>query len=707
MNFAMLRQAFILSLMISVSFLGLAQNDKGYNKSFSKSSLKKKVVKTRSDIEPLNEGTTDNSTANKGNNDGGDLQPEEGGLNDNRWLFSIDDDSIEVADFLYVYNKNSIQGEEKFTKQSLNDYLQLYINFRLKVKEAEDLGMDTITSLMSELDTYRKQLSKSYLYDRDVSEQLLEEAYQRMQKEVNTSHILIKIDEPGLPSDTLKAYKEAMSIRKKLLAGEDFSTLAKKHSSDPSAQYNGGNIGWFTVMQTVYPFETAAYNTPKGKISMPVRTRFGYHLVKVEDMRDAQGEITVAHIMVKLPENASDEQIKQAQEKANTIYEKATGGSNWDELVKEYSDDKTTRLKGGELPPFSTGRMVETFESAAFGLKKDGDISKPVQTEYGFHIIKRLSKKPQPTFDEVKTELKKKIERDSRSEIAKTTLLEKIKEEYGFRDYSKYKNTLYNKIGKDLPGGKFKVDDKTGYTKPLFEIADTKYTEADFIEYLEASAQKKRADPAEKIFNDYYDKFLETSLLAYEESQLERKYPEFRLLMKEYRDGILLFELTNEKVWNKAIKDTAGLKAYYETIKTNYMWPERIKADVYTVTDPSLAKKIYKVLDKKGKDAMLKKFNKEGEKPVVSVKSGIYSKNDNNLIDNNWKAGLGEPVEKDGVVQFVNVTEVMAPMPKSLNEAKGFIVSDYQEYLEDQWIKDLRNKYSVEVNQGVLNSLIK
>lgn len=707
MNFSLSRQVFILCLLVSVSFIGLAQNNKGFNKTFSDAPKKENVIKKRSDIEPLPEGS-DNTTTEKPveKTDDGDLVPDNG-LNDNRVLFTIDEDSVHVADFLYVYNKNSAQGEKKFTQSSLDEYLQLYINFRLKVKEAEDLGMDTITSLMSELDTYRKQLSKSYLYDRDVNEALLEEAYDRMQKEVNTSHILIKIDEPGLPSDTLKAYKEALNIRKKILAGEDFATLAKKHSADPSAQYNGGNIGWFTVLQTVYPFETVAYNTPKGKISMPVRTRFGYHLVKVEDMRDAQGEITVAHIMVKLPEGADEAAIKQAQEKANTIYDKVQAGGNWDELVKEYSDDKTTRLKGGELPAFSTGRMVEPFENAAFGLKKDGDVSKPVQTEYGFHIIKRLSKKPQPTFEEVKTELKKKIERDSRSEIAKTTLLEKIKEEYGFREYTKYNNTLFGKIGNDLPAGKFKVADKSSYTKPLFEIADKKYTEADFIQYLEDNAQKKRADPARKVFNDYYDKFLETSLLAYEESQLERKYPEFRLLMKEYRDGILLFELTNEKVWNKAIKDTAGLKAYYETIKTNYMWPERVKADIYTINDPSQAKKVLKVLDKKGKDAVLAKFNKEGEKPVVSVKSGVYSKNDNNLVDNNWKAGIGELVEKDGEAKFVHVTEVMAPTPKSLSEAKGFIVSDYQEYLEKEWIKDLRNKYQVKVNQPVLNSLVK
>lgn len=624
-------------------------------------------------------------------------------------LFTLDGEQVYVSDFLYVYNKNNNNDKDKFSKESLEDYLKLYVNFRLKVHEAEELGMDTISSLNAELKTYRDQLAKSYLYDRKVNEQLLKEAYERMQIEVNASHILIKIDEPGLPSDTLKAYKEALSLRNRLLKGEEFHELASKYSADKSAETNGGNIGWFTALQTVYPFETAAYNTPIGELSMPVRTRFGYHIVWPLERRPAQGEITVSHIMLRLPPNPNDQQLKFSLDKANQIYSEAIADSaDWEELVKKYSEDKTTRMKGGMLPPFSTGRMVQSFESAAFALENDGDISKPVQTEYGFHIIKRISKKPAPSYEEVEAELKRRVERDSRSEVAKLTLLNQIKADYGFKDNSKNKDAVYKAVEDLLPRGKVFVTDKSKFSKVLFTLDGKDYTQKDFIEYLEKNTQKKRADAPIKIFNDYYDKYVETSLLAYEETQLEGKYPEFRMLMREYRDGILLFELTDEKVWTKAVQDTSGLKSFYETVKDKYMWDERANVLIYTITDPSLVKKARKLAAKKDPETVKAKLNKNNEGTVI-VQKLKFAKGDDARVDRMaWKPGLGENIENaNGSTSFVRIVDIMQPTPKSLSEARGFIVSDYQEYLEKQWIQELREKYTVQVNEDVLGSLVK
>lgn len=624
-------------------------------------------------------------------------------------LFKLDGEQVFVSDFLYVYNKNNNNDKDKFSKESLEDYLKLYVNFRLKVHEAEELGMDTISSLNAELKTYRDQLAKSYLYDRKVNEQLLKEAYDRMQTEVNASHILIKIDEPGLPSDTLKAYKEAISLRNRLLKGEEFHELAAKYSADRSAETNGGNIGWFTALQTVYPFETAAYNTPIGELSMPVRTRFGYHIVWPLDRRPAQGEMTVSHIMLRLPPSPNDQQLKFSLDKANEIYNEAIADStDWDELVKKYSEDKTTRMKGGLLPPFSTGRMVQNFENTAFALENDGDISKPVQTEYGFHIIKRISKKPAPTYEEVEAELKRRVERDSRSEVAKLTLLNNIKNDYGFKDNSKNKDAVYKAVKELLPKGKVTVTDKSSFTKVLFTLDGKEYTQKDFVEYLEKNTQKKRADAPIKIFNDYYDKYVETSLLAYEETQLEGKYPEFRMLMREYRDGILLFELTDEKVWTKAVQDTTGLKTFYQTVKDKYMWAERANVLLYTVKDQSLVKKVRKVAAKKDPETVKAKFNKNDNAAVI-VQKLKFAKGDDARVDRMaWKPGLGENMENaSGSTSFMRIVEILEPTPKSLSEARGFIVSDYQEYLEKQWIQELREKYTVQVNEDVLGSLVK
>jgi peptidyl-prolyl cis-trans isomerase SurA len=383
-------------------------------------------------------------------------------------LFTLGGSPVLLSEFQYVYHKNNVNAADAYTLKSLEDYLQLYINFRLKVREAMDLGMDTITSIKKELDTYRQQLSKSYLFDREVNERLIEEAYQRMQKEVRASHILVSIDETGLPADTLEAYKKAMDIRKRLLKGEDFATLARQFSADPSAKTNGGDIGFFTVFQTVYPFENAVYNMKTGDISLPVRTKFGYHIIKLTDTRPAMGKMKAAHILLKLPLNATPEQEKEVLAKAELAYKEATvDGVPFEKLTEKYSEDRQTNKKGGVLPEFGIGKMVQEFETAAYALQKDGDISKPVKTEFGYHIIKRLSLEPLPTLEQAKNELKKKVERDSRSSIAKHHMVEKIKKEYGFTENTKAKDALFKRIGDKMAEGKFAMENKSGLTETL------------------------------------------------------------------------------------------------------------------------------------------------------------------------------------------------------------------------------------------------
>jgi peptidyl-prolyl cis-trans isomerase SurA len=625
-------------------------------------------------------------------------------------LFIIGGTPVSLSEFQYVYNKNNINSPDAYTRKSLEDYLQLYINFRLKVREAVDMGMDTIESINKELNTYRQQLAKSYLFDREVNEQLINEAYQRMKNEIRASHILINIDENGLPSDTLEAYKKAMDIRKRLLKGEDFATLARQFSTDPSAKNNGGDIGYFTVFQTVYPFENAVYNMKPNEISMPVRTKFGYHIVKVTDIRPAMGKMKVAHILLKLPLNATPEQEKAVQEKADMVYKEAINDkNNFDLLADKYSEDRQTYKKGGVLPEFGIGKMVQEFETAAFGLKNDGDISKPVKTEFGYHIIKRLSRESVPDFEQAKQELKKRVERDSRSSIAKHKMVEKIKNEYKFSENIKAKDALFKQIGNKLTEGKFESKDKTQFSETLFTLAGKNYTQSDFLTFQEERQKKKRTDPTLKIYNEFYDLFIEETCLNYAETQLERKYPDFKNLMKEYHDGILLFELTDKKVWSKAVTDTVGLKAFYETIKNKYMWGERADAVIYTL-QPDIVKSARKLIAKgqMSPGEVAAKFNVEG-KENVKFEIGKFEKGQNEIIDKGmWAAGVSENITNaDGTISIVKINSIIPATPKSLNETKGFIISDYQEYLEKEWIAELKNKYPVNIIPGVLDKLVK
>lgn len=626
-------------------------------------------------------------------------------------LFTLGNSSVSLSEFQYVYNKNNASSPDAYSQKSLEEYLNLYINFRLKVREAEELGMDTIQAINKELETYRQQLAKSYLFDKEVNEQLIAEAYQRMQKEIRASHILFSIEDSGLPADTLDAYKKALEVRKRLLKGEDFEKLAKQFSADPSAKTNGGDIGFFTVFQTVYPFENAAYNLKKGEVSLPVRTRFGYHIVKVTDSREAMGKMKAAHILFKTPLNATPEQEKEVLAKAQQVYsELKSNTATFEQLVEKHSEDRQTFKKGGVLPEFSIGKMVLEFENAAFALQKDGDISEPVKTEFGFHIIKRISRENLPDFEAAKNDLKKKVERDSRSSIAKNKMVDKIKAEYGFKEFKEPREKLFKLIGDKVLEPKFEIEQKIALSAPLFQLAGVNYTQQDFVNYIQNKQKKKRNEPALKVFNDYYDLFVEDKCLAYEETQLERKYPDFKNLMKEYRDGILLFELTDKKVWSKAVTDTAGLKAFHETIKTKYMWNERVETETYTVK-PELVKAVRKLVVKGKLSAgeIAAKYNAKDNK-AVQFEINTLEKGQNEKVDK--MAWVANTISEDfnnanGTVSFIKIKKVIPPTPKELNDAKGFIISDYQEYLEKSWIAELKEKYPVRVIPGVVNTLVK
>jgi len=627
-------------------------------------------------------------------------------------IFTIAGQPVTVGEFEYVYTKNNLNNQADYSEKSLTEYLKLYENFRLKVKEAEALKLDTIPSLINELNGYRKQLAKNYLTDREISEALVKEAYERSLKEVNAAHILVKCDENANPADTLAAYKKALDIRKKLLKGEDFGKLAIEFSDDPSAQQNRGDIGYFTVFQTVYPFESAAYNTKVGEISMPVRTNFGYHLVKGLAERPAQGEILVAHVLRKFPENATPEQKNAVAKFVDSIYNQLVSGkSSFTEAVSLYTEDKTTKGKNGELPWFSTGRMVPEFEKAAFSLKVNGDLSKPVQTAYGWHIIKRLDRKTALTFDEAKSEMKRKVERDSRSQVAKSILLNRIKMENKFTENVANKTQLFKAVDSTLINGRFFGDSlKVDLKKPLFSFAGNTYSLKDFTNFVERSIRKRTDKNKDQLLAEYYDNFVSQTCLDYEESQLETKKPEFASLMREYRDGILLFELTDRKVWSYALKDSAGLNKFYEGNKNKYMWNERVDAEVFNCSDKKIGQEAYKMAlkNKSAGDIQLKQ-NKENAQSKVSVISGKYEKGQYDAVDQtNWVAGTSAlKMLPDSSYQFVRINKVIVPEPKSLKEAKGFIISDYQEFLEKNWMQELRSKYAIVVNNEVFKALIK
>jgi peptidyl-prolyl cis-trans isomerase SurA len=634
---------------------------------------------------------------------------------DNRTLFTAGGEPVTVSEFEYVYNKNNINNQADYSEKSLRDYLTLYENFRLKVKEAEAMHLDTISSLKNELEGYRKQLAKSYLSDREITDKLINQAYERSKTEINASHILIKCDENANPADTLAAYKKIMALKKRIEKGESFEKLAKEYSDDQSAKTNGGNIGWFSVFGTIYPFENLAYSLKKGEVGGPVRTVFGYHLVKVNDIRPARGQIHVAHLLIRFPDKATDAQKDYVHKKIDSVYALITSGKiTFDEAVKTYSDDKSSRVKNGELPWFGTGtslRMIPEFEDAAFALKKDGDISKPIMTQFGWHIIKRLEKKEPESFNDAKADIKKRVEKDSRSEVAKEVLINRIKKEHAFAQFPDVKRDFTAHIDSSILRGRWKADSTLLRSKKvLFILAGKNYTVGEFAEYMEKMAKPRSDKSKDALINEYYDGFVNAKCLDYEESQLENTKPEFKSLMKEYKDGILLFELMDRMVWTKAVKDTVGLEEFRKKNEKKYMWGVRADVAIFNCNNQDIANEAYKMAKAKNTgDEIKDKLNVAGSNGHVSVIEGKYEKGQYDVVDKiDWKPGLS-PIKKlnDSSYQFVLVKKIVGPEPKTLKEAKGFVVSDYQEYLEKTWIDQLRAKYPIKVNESVFRSLVK
>ncbi len=673
-------------------------------------------------------------------------------------VMTINDKPVKKSEFEAVYRKNNGKEVGNNTK-SVKEYVDLFSLYKSKVFEAESLGLDTLQSFKSELAGYRRQLAAPYLTDKNTNENLLTETYDRMKTEVRASHILVRADETALPKDTLEAWTRISILRNAVLgklpsaaeisnydkllknttevskhlkakdstlyktrisgiknladiykgAQDKFQGVAAKLSDDPSAAENKGDLNYFTALDMVYPFETAAYNTPVGEVSGIVRTRFGYHVLKVYDKRPSRGELFASHIMAKFPKDGTEQDKANAKTKIDEIYAKLKAGQSFEELARQFSDDKQSAEKGGQLQPFKGGRLPKSFEDAAFALQKNGDYSEPVMTPYGWHIIKRNDLKTIPPFNEIKSELKSRVSRDSRSQMGRTALIARVKKESDFKENLKNRDELLKVLDSTYIKGSWKAENasKLG-NKEIFNLAGKSYTQMDFAKFLETQmSMRANQQSLQELLNHAYKTWVDESVVAYEDSQLESKYKDFANLYREYRDGILLFDLTDQKVWSKAVKDTAGLRQFYEKNKNNYLWDERAEVTIYKCLNDKVAKDLRKLLKEgKSEKEITETLNKSSQLNV-SVENITYLKGENKAVDASWKPGILEnvPDDKDKKVQVIVINRILPKSPKTLAECRGNVTADYQSYLDQEWLAYLKNKYKVKVNEDVLSTI--
>lgn len=619
--------------------------------------------------------------------------------NNDSVIFSIDDEFVYKSEFLTQYNKNknlSYQADSL----SILDYAELYLRFKLKVKAAKEKGYDTLPEFTNEFKRYRKQLADKFISNGKVTEDLVQETYHRMTNEVNASHILLNLKQDATPTDTLEIYNQAIDLLKKIDAGENFEELALKHSTDPSAKMNKGNLGWFNAYKMVYPFETAAYELEVGEVSQPVRTQFGYHLIKKNDERPSRGKIIVAHIMKNLK---SKDSTYDAEQEINQIYQKIKNGENFKDLAKQFSDHKATASNGGELSPFSIGQLnSQKFTDIAFLLDENNPISQPFKTQFGWHIIKYLDNVPVQPLEDIKQDIIKKIKTSDRSkrliENIKQDLLKQYDVSINYETLSILEDRIDESIFKSKWIYKKSVEDDSEW---ILKIENEEFSLDEFMDYLQNQQRSLNDKSIEGKINTAIDKFSYAKLIEIHNKNLENKSPKFAAEIKTYYEGLLLFKVMEEEVWKPKQNDSLAIKDYFYNNRNDFMTPTKIDGILVSCKSSEKAEEIKDEIDKEPLDVLKEKH------PKLIFQKLTASEIENPALPKQiiLKENFTKIYSSNGQYVCLYITKVIPSEVKKIDNVKGEIINILQKEKEDQWIEELKDKYNIYMNRRLIQNL--
>ena len=616
-------------------------------------------------------------------------------ISENDILLTISGEPISANEFMRVYNKNLNLVQDDSQKE-VDSYLELFVNYKLKLTEAKALRYDKDPVYLNEFKSYKDQLTQSYLTDKNVTDDLIREAYDRTENEVKAQHILILLDE--VETDTLATYSKIQAYRERFV-NEDFESLKKELHNGKSIFVE--DLGYFSAFKMVYNFESAAYATEVGGVSQPFRTRFGFHVVKVLEKRKSRGQVTVAHIMIA---NTQKDSTLVPEERIQELHRLVLQGDDFADLAKQFSDDKSSSMRGGELSPFKSGQInSEIFETTAFELSPSNMISEPIQTQFGWHILKYINKKPVQSFEELQLELNSKIGKDSRSQLVKAKMLEQLLAEYQIENPNSEVAQFQSNIVFNASQNVWELSKNFDNNQSFLIIKNQTFTHQNFLDYLNKNQKliKKEWSKA-VVVKKQYASFLEQSVFKYKEDNLENENKEFAHILDEYREGLLLFELMQDKIWEGAKNDSIGLQEFYNANKQNYVWPDRIEGSVARSSDEKHIKKVRKYWKKNQSNEMIDEaLNKEQQNVIFS--NGEFELGHPTLPKTlEFKTGLSKVIEENSNFYIVNVTALKPTTQKTFEEAQGQLIADYQIALESEWIQELRTKFKVDINEDVL-----
>lgn len=609
-------------------------------------------------------------------------------------LVHIDGQPETLQDFERLFSKNTgIMNDSD--QDPLDQNIQLYIDYKLKLREAKEQGLDTLHSIQKKYEVRKSQLADKYLLDTKVSQALLKEAYHRTKYERDISYILIKVPDNASPEDTLKAYNKALTFKSKVEAGGDFETLAQKYSEDPSVKTNKGHFGWLSAFQTVYPFENAAYNTKVGELSDPFRSAYGYHLLRVNAEQESRGTLRISQIMIKFKKGENRE---KAEDRINKIYKKLKNGASFEDMAHQYSDDENTAKIGGRMKPFTRGDIQSpTFDKIAFSLTEENPLSEPVKSKTGWHILKFISATPIGSFDQEKKGIRDRIKRNSRSKLVKDSLYVQLEKKYSQTitspglDYftSKLGDNFLELAAKDLPQKAMVQTEK-----------ESSFTYTDFFTLLEKSQKYRRIRLTPSLLDELFKEHKKQALYEYEKNHLAEKCPTYTHDIADFKNELMVYELMQKNVWNKA-EDTLGLENFYSTHKEDYKTSPKYAVTIISSDRKKTIRKARKALQKGIASKEI-----EAQYPEVMVVSDTLAEGHTQLPQNIKKSpGISKIHYQNGVYMVAETLAYYPSRTASFNAVKGKVTNDYQIYLEKDFIASLHKKYKVELNDTLIETL--
>ena len=622
-------------------------------------------------------------------------------------LLTINSNPVYSSDFTKVFNKNLDLVVEE-SQKNVTGYLDLFIDYKLKITEAYAQELDKNQQYIKEFKKYEDQLAKKYIYDKRVVSKLVEEAYDRSLEEINAEHILVLSNLNDSPNDTLKAYNKIKEAHVKALKGENFTSLVIEYSEEPGAKKSKGKLGYFTAFQMVYPFENTAYNTKVGEISQITRTSFGYHIIKINDRRKKKPKINVSHIMIF---SNKDKKAEDPEERINELYAMIMQGEPFEKIAKQFSEDKNTGVKGGQLKTFGPGDLkAPKFENAAYSIKNEGEIIAPIQSAFGWHIIRLNEKFSIPSFEEQKDDIEKKVKGGARALVVTQAINNKIIKKYGFKEGESYISYFNNFVNDSILSRKWTYSSiPLTENQILFTIGDHDVTYTDYAEYLRDNQKTiKKYINKESLLIDMYVKFKNETLKNYFKERLEVENKEYATIINDYRNGLLVYDVMNKNIWQIAKTDSTGLKDYYEKTKNNYKWKKRLDVDIYSSSDEITTKQVQTLLMRGEESATIKKqINSDGKINVITV-SDVFEIDQSELPEDLIpEKGVSDIKLNDGFYVVVNIKEVIEPTLKEFDEVRGTVISDFQTEIEKKWMQSLRDKYEVKINNKSLKKLKK